>query len=806
MENQTGKKIKRLRTDNGLEFCNTEFDKFCAKYGIARHKTVRYTPQQNGLAERMNRTLLERVRCMLTNAGLSKAFWGEAVVTAAYLINRSPSSAIGFMTPEQKWSGSTPKYDHLRVFGCPAFVHIKQGKLEPRALKGIFIGYPEGVKGYKVWCTDLNPHKSIISRDVTFNESTLLETNSDSVLKKPEDVPSSVSESETEHHEVEHDLRPDIPIGQHFNDDAHEEQEPENFSETAPLQSSTPEAELEEYQLARDRQRRVVRPPSRYAHADLIAYAFNTAYTIEYDEPKSYAEAIESVNCVKWQQAMEEEITSLNKNHTWKLVVKPKNKRLVGCKWVYKVKEGVPGVEPTKFKARLVAQGFTQKEGVDFHEIFSPVVKHSLIRILLSMCVNLNLHLEQMDVKTAFLHGELEEELYMAQPKGFEEPGKEDYACLLKKSLYGLKQSPRQWYRRFDDFMLHCGFTRSKYDGCVYFKALNNSKRMYLLLYVDDMLIACEDMEEIHKLKNQLGGEFEMKDLGSAKRILGMDIVRGSDVIFLSQQRYILKVLDRFRMRDAKVVSTPLAMHFKLSASQSPQIEEEKLHMLKVPYASAVGSIMYAMVCTRPDIAQAVSVVSRYMANPGKEHWMAVKWILRYLKGTSHYGLLFRRVGTGDEMVKGYVDSDYAGDLDNRRSLSGYIFTVFGCSVCWKSVLQHVVALSTTEAEYIALGEAIKEAIWLKGICAELLAMDEVNTSVHCDSQSAIHLSKHQVFHERSKHIDVRMHFIRDTVQSGIISLCKIPTSENPADMLTKPLPSVKFKLCMDLTGITTYN
>jgi hypothetical protein len=407
--------------------------------------------------------------------------------------------------------------------------------------------------------------------------------------------------------------------------------------------------------------------------------------------------------------------------------------------------------------------------------------------------------LEQLDVKTAFLHGELEEDIYMDQPEGFVISGKENLVCRLKKSLYGLKQSPRQWYKRFDSFMISQGFKRSNYDSCVYLKTIKGST-IYLLLYVDDMLIAAKDKKEIEKLKAQLNNEFEMKDLGAAKKILGMEIIRDRHVgkLYLSQQGYIKKVLRRFNMHEAKPVSTPLAPHFRLSAALCPQSDKDVEYMSKVPYSSAVGSLMYAMVCSRPDLSHALSVVSRYMANPGKEHWKAVQWIFRYLCGTSNACLQFGKSKIG---LLGYVDSDYAGDLDKRRSLTGYVFTIGGCAVSWKASLQATVALSTTEAEYMAISEACKEAIWLRGLYNELCG-DKSCTTIFCDSQSAICLTKDQMFDERTKHIDVRYHFIREIIVQGDIKVCKISTHDNPADMMTKSVPNNKFELCSSLIGV----
>ncbi|KAH9733860.1 Integrase catalytic domain-containing protein [Citrus sinensis] len=412
-----------------------------------------------------------------------------------------------------------------------------------------------------------------------------------------------------------------------------------------------------------------------------------------------------------------------------------------------------------------------------------------------------------MNVKTAFLHGNLEEEILMAQPEGFVEEGTEDMVCLLKKSLYGLKQSPRQWYLKFDEFMLNHNFSRSEYDNCVHFRKLNSGDQINLLLYVDDMLIACKHRAEVEKLKTELMTVFEMKDLGPAAKILGMQIKRDRDAktLFLTQSGYLKRVVSRFGMVNSKPVTTPVAAHFKLSKQQEPEEEVYIDHMKRIPYSSAVGSIMYAMVCTRPDVAYGIGLVSRFMGNPGKEHWEAVKWLLRYLKGTEEYGVVFGQVNNASSKVLGYVDSDFAGDLDRRRSVTGLVFTLCGGAVSWKSTLQSVVALSTTEAEYIALTVAVKEAIWLKGLVTEL-GLEQESVTVNCDSSSAIQLSKNPKYHERTKHVDVRMHFIREEIRSGVINVIKIPTEVNPADMLTKPLPTVKFRNSLDLIGVMAGN
>jgi len=423
----------------------------------------------------------------------------------------------------------------------------------------------------------------------------------------------------------------------------------------------------------------------------------------------------------------------------------------------------------------------------------------SSIRVILGLVATLDLELEQMDVKTAFLHGDLEEEIYMEQPEGFIEKGKESYVCKLKKSLYGLKQAPRQWYKKFESVMVQQGYKKTTSDHCVFVQKFSDNDFIILLLYVDDMLIVGLNSLRIQNLKGELSKSFAMKDLGPAKQILGIRITRDRKCkkLWLSQEKYIEKVLQRFNMAKAKAVSTPLPTSLKLSVKQSPNEQEEE-YLQKVPYASAVGSLMYAMVCTRPDLAHAVGVVSRFLSNPGKEHWNAVKWILRYLQGTSSLKLCF---GTEKPILCGYTDSDMAGDVDSRRSTSGYLVTFAGGAVSWQSRLQKCIALSTTEAEFIAATEACKELLWMKKFLNEL-GFTQKRYVLLCDSQSAIHLSKNPTFHGKSKHIDVRYHWIRDVLDSKSVELEKVHTDDNGADMCTKALPRMKFESCRLIAGL----
>jgi hypothetical protein len=362
-------------------------------------------------------------------------------------------------------------------------------------------------------------------------------------------------------------------------------------------------------------------------------------------------------------------------------------------------------------------------------------------------------------VKTTFLHGDLEEEIYMQQPQGYEAKGKEEFFCKLKKSLYGLKQAPRQWYLKFDIFKSEQHYKRCHLDYCVHFKKLDNGSYIILFLYVDDMLVVGSNIQHINELKKKLENSFAMKDLGAAKKMLVMRITRDKEnrKLFFSQSEYVVKVLKNFNMQNAKLVSTPLPSHFKLTKEMCPKTQEEEDKMSKIPYASIVGSLMYAMVCTRPDIAHEVGVVSRYMRNLGMEHWNVVKWILQYLRGTTSKKLCF---GGPSFAMKRYVDSDLASDIDSRMSNTGYVFTVGGTTVNWISRLKKIFALSTTEAEYVVATKASKEMIWLQHFLEELGQQQE-DMPLDTNSQIAIHLAKNLALHSKTRHIQLRYHFIQ---------------------------------------------
>ncbi|GJX69857.1 putative RNA-directed DNA polymerase [Tanacetum coccineum] len=594
VERQTGKKLKCIRTDNGGEYIGP-FDAYCREHGIQHQKTPPKTPQLNGLAERMNRTLVERVRCLLSHAGLPASFWGEALNTAVHVINLTPCVPLRFDVPDRVWSGKDVSYRHLRVFGCKASVHIpkdERSKLDVKGKPCVFLGYGQDKFRYRLY--DPVQKKLVRSRDVVFEE--------DLTLK---DVEKAERETIPQHNDDLIDLDPVPPkhFDSQFGDDIQNDEEHGADDVDAQGQPNLDE----DYVLLTDG-----------------------------GEPECYAEAIEDEHQKEWFEAMEDEMNSLHENNAFKLVKLPKGKRALKNKWVYKLKTEEHTSRP-RYKARLVVKGFSQKIGIDFDEIFSPVVKMGSIRVVLGLAASLDLEVEQMDVKTTFLHGDLDKEIYMEQPKGFQVKGKEGYK-------FG-----------DDDFII-------------------------LLLYVDDMLIVGKNIGRIAQLKRDLS---------------------------------------KFNVDKAKVKNT------------------EKMD--RFPYASTVGSLMYAMVCTRPDLAHGVGVVSRFLSNPGKKHWEAVKWIFRYLRGTSKLGITF---GNGKPMLVGFTDSDMAGNKDNMKSTSGYLMTFVGGAV-----------------------------------------------------SCAIHLAKNSMFHKRTKHIDIRYHWIRDAIKDGMFELNEVHTDDNASDMLTKAVAREKLKI-----------
>ena len=460
------------------------------------------------------------------------------------------------------------------------------------------------------------------------------------------------------------------------------------------------------------RQNRSIEHMSAIAEGD-----FEAAFVVDSvgEMPTTHRSAMESSNSAKWEEACDSEINSLLKNKTWDLVQLPKGRKAIGCRWVFRVKENKDG-EIERFKARLVAKGFSQKFGIDYEETFAPVAKFTSIRIVLSLAAKYDLIVHQMDVKTAFLNGELDEDIYMIQPEGYVEDSNPNLVCKLNRSLYGLKQSPRMWNKTIDEFMLKLGLKKCESDHCIYTKR-DGEAMIFVALYVDDLVLASSSDKMLKTIKSALSDRFEMTDLGKLNFFLGMEIDQEPGKVSMRQTKFAKDVLTKFGMDNSNPVKTPQDPGLKLTKSMCEDGCNHSDTMANVPYRSAVGCLMYLMVGTRPDLAAAVGVLSQFAADPCPTHWQALKRVFRYIQGTKTYGIEFTVDG---DALQGYSDADWAGDTESRRSTSGYAFMMNGGCISWRSKKQRTVALSSTEAEYMALSEATQEAVWLRYSCASL--------------------------------------------------------------------------------------
>eukprot|EP00253_Pinus_taeda_P032251 PITA_32251 len=710
--------------------------KFCKSHRIVQQYTVPHTPQQNGVAERKNRTLVECARSMLQGKGMSNSFWAEAINTAVYLKNRSPTRYLGFKTPFEDLYGFKPVVNHLRVFGSKAFAHIPKAdrkKLDPKEIRCIFVGYGTEFKAYKLF----NPEsrKTFASRDVVFHEQ--VQEGKDGIGDDWH-IPLLLDESSED--EREQKQKEEQKEEQGEGDNASPIIAEENKFEVSPLPRRSGRKTQNRLKL-RD-----------YA---LMSNVLNIVEPTNYKEASQFKE---------WRAAMNEEMESILRNDTWDLVELPKNKTPIGCKSLFKPKMNANrSIE--KLKARLVAKGYSRQEGIDFDDTFAPVAKLNTIRMLIALATKFHWELHQLDVKSAFLNGDLKEEIYLVQPEGFVKQGQEHLVCRLKKALYGLKQAPRSWYEKVDSFFLEYGFHRSLNDPNLYTRGI----------------------------KRLMAQVFEMKDLRSLHYCLGLEVCRDTRQTFLTQGKYARNLLENFGMDQCRSAATPLQQNLKLSSDDgTKEVDATK-------YRQLVGSLIY-LTTTKPDLAYFVSVLSQFMSKPLESHWVVEKSVLRYLCGTVSYGILY--TDAYDVTLEGFSDSDWASNLDDRKSITGYAFSIGSGVIAWSSKKQSIVALLSCEAEYQALCAATCEAIWLRRLLNDAGQEQKNSTSIKSDNQSTIKLAHNPVFHKSTKHIDTQLHFIREKVQSKkiIVEYCK--TCDNVADIFTKPLARVKFELFRGMLGV----
>ena len=808
--------VKRMRCDNGGEFISQEFKDSLIKNKIKQEPSCPDSPHQNGTAERWWRTCFSMSRCLLLESGLPKSLWPYAVMYSTHVRNRCYQQRTG-QTPYFLLTNKVPNISKLAIFGstCYAFDHQNPKKLDPRSKKGVFVGMDKDSPAYLVYFPDdgkVRKYRTVKCTDEMYYPNPGKKQNV--VIESDEDF--------DEFLEPQTPRRPEI----HAVPPAARADDPQSVQAVVPI-PDVPQIEVQDAavqdavvqevagaaaapgdggDVVNDRQNdaqlrgeerryppRVRRPPAHLrdydTSSDEIVDQIHTnvdyCYTASTSTiPKSFKAAIASTESDKWKLAMDAEIDALNENKTYSLVPLPEGKTAVSGRWVYAVKKNLDGSD--LFKARYVARGYTQVYGSDYFETFSPTAKMTSVRMLMQYAVQHDMVINQLDVKTAYLNAPIDCEIYMSQPEGYVTKGKENLVCRLHKSLYGLKQSGRNWNILLTDVLKKNEFVPSAGDPCLY---ISKSKDL-ILYWVDDILAVCQSHKKLNKIKNILKGKFKMKDLGVLKHFLGMRFEYADSKITIDQTLYLNSILSKYKMSDCKPRATPC----ELPGSNSVKSPTSDQNLDPKKFREIVGSLIYATTCTRPDLAWVVSRLSQNLANPRDVDWIMLKHVLRYVKGTASYKLCYQKC---DGLLKliGYSDSDWASSSEDRRSTSGYCFYLNTDSspVSWKSKKQPTVALSSCEAEYMALGLSTQEALYLQRFTADFDLCTEP-VLLYADNQGALDLVKNPVNHARTKHIDVKHHFVREKLVAGIVDYQFVRSDDNIADCFTKPLPKQKLQ------------
>lgn len=849
-------KVSALKTDGGSEFVNSKVTALCSKEGMMHYTTAPHSPQQNGVAERMNRTLKEAVRTKLNRANQVPALWPLALIAAAYVRNRIVGAATNGVTPYELFNKVKPSVKHLRIWGCVAYTMVphtsSQRALDSRTQEYLFVGYTDTEKNYVLMHP--NTYKTTVSNNVKFDESQFKQK---SVLPSLATLPTtrdttSVGESSTiasrqpsqdvaqlqphvsngQLNHAEHPHRSSVgelnheeaPHRSSVGDIAAEQDESSNMTIPQPSDvvmsnehdSETASADVGRTAASERTEQESARRSSRvsarvnYTISNLIKEHCTLAEAVPMpimamlavdDEPQTFKEAMEGIDGPKWRAAMDSEMKSLYQHHTGDLVKKPAQSdiRILPNRWVYRIKYDNAG-QPTKYKARLVVKGFMQRYGFEYIDTYAPAVRISSILVVLAIVAQRDLELHQLDVDTAFLYGDLKEEIYMEQPTGYVDSTHPKHVWKLNKSLYGLKQAPAVWYDQVNDFFVNqLGFNRIDSELGLYVH-ITDTTYCIICLYVDDMLIACDNIEQLTTLKQQISMQWSIKDLGEAKKILGLSIRRdrAKRMIYVNQSSYIKAVLNKYRMSDCNPSTTPASQE---QLKPSTGTEATKPTLERVPYREATGSLIYCCY-TRPDIQFAVSQVCKYNNTFTKVHWTAVKRILRYLRATMDHELTFD--GNSPLILIGYSDADFANDEITRKSYNGYTMNLGKSLISWSSSQQTITAQSTCEAEFIAMAYALKEMLYLRMILDGLGITQVKPTTLYSDSQSAIALSYNPTHHKHTKHIDIKYHRIRDEISAKHIRLEFVETSQMQADFLTKTLSEFKLRRALELIHMNT--
>jgi len=866
-ENVTKRKIHVLRDDKGGEYTSAEFDKYLADAGISREHSIRDTPQQLGVAERMNRTLDEGVTTLLSQSGLSRTWWEDAAQHFIYGKIRLPSAPIAPHTPHELFYGKRGTVGRLRPFGCLAYVHLQKDQrraLQPHALQCVFIGYPDDYKGWRFW--DPSARRAIISDSAVFRESVyplrppglsaidrridpspptftpsptivkpsiVRRVNNDTMAPEPDvpqpglvvpvpppAMPDPVAVPDPDPPALPR-LMPRVPVAGILDLLERPQTPPEvrnllsNFENhpgsidlppKRPTRARQPGALSEEANALNE----LTGTSNALDHVyvpilDAVEFAFGTTSLLE---PKSLAEALKRPDASEWVKAALAEIEAHLRNGTWELAQLPPGKRAIRSRWVFKVKRTPEGAVD-KYKGRLVAQGFSQLPGVHYGEIFASTARFAAVRAVIAIAAEEDLELDAVDISTAFLNGVIDREIYMKIPEGFEVEGEphegEDpkrWVVHLLKGLYGIKQGPRLWALKLHSVLSSIGFHRIDCNYSIYIYRRGDVK-IFMPVYVDDLLLASNSREAIRRVKADLATHFQLHDQGPATSILGVKIEhdRTTHTISLSQPGYIQSILEDFNMADCNPVATPMEENLKLSKAMCPDSPEKKEGMANVPYRELIGKLLYLAVATRPDISYAVGVLCRFVDNPGPLHWGAAKRVLHYLKGSIGLKLVYSRTSSPDKFVT-FSDADLSGNPDNSRSTGGFAICMGGGAVQWGSRLQPHVSLSSTESEYTIASKVGCEVMWMRYFFEGIGYNMSRPSPLLLDNKSAIQVARHPEHQSTMKHVHRAYHWIRDHVDHNLIVVSHVPGDLNLADIFTKPLGKIKFVRFREMLGL----
>ena len=846
-------KIKRFQTDGDKIYSSAVFRAYLALLHVPEPQiSAPYMHESNGVAERYWLTLQDLALSYIIAADLDPVFWTLAFQHACWIKNRLPHSGINFDIPYFRLTGKLPKLSNVRIFGCKAYAYIDSSlrkKMESKAREGLYMGHHPASNSYILWdsikreifhsgmvrfCEDISVQGNLISTPTDLSKFSPFGPVEADPNFEPEEIQNLKSK-----------VSGVLDIGTYFQSDAgithaivqvtcvgdenphwillydlltspdKHYQSFSNFIKKRDLGDLPPlflKVQVKEVISGRTRFKPAFIVSTDYEDEngmffqvvfadgltqDVKPEDFSsplpvkaTSMSVEVVTPNSFRESQSLPEAAKWAEATESELNSMLKNGVFKVVKWPKHHNVLKSRLVYKIKRD------GRFKARFVAKGFSQIEGVDFFETFSPVTQLTTFRLFLQSSLDLGLSTFHLDVETAFLNAELKETIYVQIPEGMSDVDEDgNKVCWrLLKALYGLKQAGREWYLLISTWLTDYGFQQSIVDPClfIYKKA---GVICIVDLYVDDVLGSCNSEAFRQTFIKDLRKRFAINDLGRITDALGMHLSYGVDSITISQEKYIDEVLVRHSMDECNPSSLPLDPGFQIHNFDSPKTEEEKAKLAKYPYAKLIGELLWICRCCRPDLAFAVGVFSRYTSCFSLRHFKALKNVLRYLKGTKSLGITLRKSNLPlDNVLSCYSDSDFAGDRSDRLSCSGNIVFWGSSPISWSSKKQTTVALSTTEAEANAVLEASKEVVFERHILASMYLLQKNPTVVHVDNTGAFHILRNPVLNSRSKYFDVKLFKLREWVSDGIISPRRVSTKENVSDIFTKALTKPLFE------------